>query len=113
MEQPIQEEVATKLYEALLQMRHSRGIHVDDSDIVLGAMEHYEKMHGINPNTKMWRVTFHKSDKPYWIATCNQCDVGQVKLPMASSARRWCRQHECEPILQRHEGEPIDAAHEG
>lgn len=90
------EEVSLRLYEALMQMRHSRGIDIKDFDIILDAMEGCEEFYSLNPSVKMWRVTFHESDKPYWVATCSRCDVGEVKLPMADIARRWCRQHECE-----------------
>lgn len=41
-------DASVKLYVALVKMVKRRGIDMDDADIVLGAMEHYEKM--INGN---------------------------------------------------------------
>lgn len=39
-------EVAEKLYLALVQMKHRRGIHIDDIEIVLDAMDMWEDLNG-------------------------------------------------------------------
>ena len=39
-------EVAEKLYLALAQMKHRRGIHIDDVEVVLSAMEMWEDLNG-------------------------------------------------------------------
>lgn len=95
MEQPNWEEVSRTLYEALMQMRHSRGIHMDDFDLVLGAMETYESMADIKACTKMWRENYHPSMPTFWVATCMWCEIGEFKLDTVEAARKWCRDHEC------------------
>lgn len=37
------QEVADDLYRALVQMKSRRGIDIDDAELVIGALENYEK----------------------------------------------------------------------
>lgn len=90
------EKISRDLYEALMQMRHSRGIDINDFDIVLDAMERYEAATNHPSDTMMWRANWHKSVKPYWVVTCRLCRVGEVRLPNVEIARKWCVQHSCE-----------------
>lgn len=101
MEQHDWEVIARDLYEALMQNRHSRGIHMDDFDIILDAMEKYENAAGFKPELMMWRVNYHKSMKSYWVVSCRSCNVPDTKLPTVEIARKWCRHHVCEPTRLR------------
>lgn len=103
------ENISRDLYEALMQMRHSRGIDIGDFDIVLDAMERYEAATNHPSDTMMWRANWHKSVKPYWVVTCRSCRIGEVRLPNVEIARRWCVHHSCEDVIH-HEDEPTSAA---
>lgn len=106
------EHVARVLYEAVLQMRQSRGIHVDDVDIILDAMETYEESADITGAVMMWRVNHHKSVTPYYVVTCRQCNTGDIRLPDINSARMWCKTHLCSSPRHRPVVEPAVAGHE-
>lgn len=102
------QEMARDLYEALLQMKHSRGVDMGDIELVMDAKEKYEEMSGTDTKTIMWLVKFHNSEKGFWKVACLMCDAKQVSVAAVEFARRWRAQHEC---VSR-EAAPADAEHE-
>jgi hypothetical protein len=105
MEQPNWQEIARDLYEALMQNRHTRGLHLDDAEFILDATERYEQLAGVNTSTMMWRVNYHPSDRPHWITACRVCDADQAHLPTIELARQWCKDHQCISVLKEAVGE--------
>ena len=87
--------IALTLYEALMQMRKSRGILQDDLDLMEEAFASYEKNAFFNPNVMYWRVRYHKNDEPHYVAGCFNCEAGEVRLNTLEDARKWAKEHEC------------------
>jgi hypothetical protein len=88
--------IAQVLYEALMQMRKSRGIIQDDLDLMDEAFSLYEKNAFFNPNVMMWRVKYHRNDTGFYQTGCFQCDVTEMRLEDLESARKWCKEHQCQ-----------------
>lgn len=89
------EGIARTLYEALMQMRKSRGILEDDVDIMEEAFSAYEKNAFFNPNIMYWRVRYHRSDEAYYQAGCFECDGADMHLETLNDARKWAKEHKC------------------
>ena len=96
MRQTDWEGIARTLYEALMQMRKSRGILQEDMDLMDDAFSAYEKNAFFNPSVMYWRVRYHKTDVEYYQGICFECDGAELRMRTIEDARRWAKEHKCE-----------------